>query len=121
MSDTYLSALRRPPTIIPAAPSTTTLAGYTVTGAVSTVALQVIPSAAGFGVPGRKGLWLDFIATGADAFVLFGKSDVAAATTLCMIIPVGTVQPYFCTGDSAFLRVITAGAAGTLRWVPSGQ
>lgn len=117
----YNSILRRPPTRLCAAPSSTNPSGYTVTGAASTAALQIIPSAAGFGVPGGTQGWWDFIATGADAYVLFGKSDVVAATVLAFLIPVGTIQPYFCTGDSAFLRVITAGGAGTLRWNPSDR
>lgn len=117
----YNVEIRLAPVDICAAPSTTTRAGITVTGAASTAALQIIPSAAGFGVPGATQYYLDFIATGVDAFVIFGKSDVAAATTNCMVIPVGTVQPYLCNGDRAFLRVITAGGAGTLRWCPSGR
>ena len=121
MADGYNSILRRPPTGLCAAPSTTNPRGYTVTGAASTSALQIIPSAGGFGAPGLTQGWWDFVATGVDAYVLFGKSNVAAATTLAFIIPVGTIQPYFCTGDSAFLTVITAGGAGTLRWSPSDR
>ena len=121
MSDNYNSALRFAPIYIPAAPSTTTKAGYTVTGAASTAALQIMPTASGFGTPGLSQGWFDFIALGADCFVLFGKSDVAAATTLCMPLVAGTVQPYFINGDRAFVRVITAGGAGTLRWCPSDR
>jgi hypothetical protein len=117
----YNAELRLAPIDICAAPSTTTRAGITVTGAASTAALQVVPSAAGFGVPGATQYYIDLVATGVDAFVLFGKSDVAAATTNCMVIPVGTVQPYLVNGDRTHLRVITAGGAGTLRWVPSGR
>jgi hypothetical protein len=115
------SDIRFAPVDIPAAPSTTTKAGITATSGTSTTALQIIPSAAGFGSPGLGEGWYDFVATGADAFVLFGDSGVAAATTNCMIIPQGIVTPYYIDGARAFVRVITAGVAGTLRWVPSGR
>ena len=121
MSDNYNSALRMAPIYIPDAPSTTTKAGYTVTGATSTEALQIIPTAGGFGSPGLSQGWFDFIALGADCFVLFGKSDVAEATVLCMPMVAGKTEPYFINGDRAFVRVITAGGAGTLRWAPADR
>lgn len=121
MSDNYNSALRLAPIYIPVAPSTTSRAGYTVTGAVSTAALQVMPSASGFGMPSVSQGWYDFVALGADCFVIFGDANVAAATTLCMPIVAGKTEPYFINGDREFVRVITAGGAGSLRWCPSDR
>ena len=33
----------------------------------------------------------------------------------------GDAEPYFINGDRAFVRVITAGGAGTLRWAPADR
>jgi hypothetical protein len=120
MADGYNSQLRMAPIYIPAAPSTTTLAGYTATSAVSTAALQVLPSAGGFGAPSYTEGWLDFIALGSQAYIIFGDASVGAATTLCMPLPVGVYQPWFVNGARAFCRIIADGA-GSVRWAPSNK
>ena len=119
MSDAYNSAQRFAPIGIPAAPSASTLYGYTVTSAVTTAALQVIPSAAGYAGPGGIEGDFDFYATGAEAYVLFGPdaASTAPATLLCMPVPVGVYQRWFINGNRRFLTVIATGA-GTLRWAP---
>lgn len=120
MADGYNSQLRMAPIYIPAAPSSTTKAGYTATSAVSTAALQVLASAGGFGPPSYVEGWYDFIAVGSQAYILFGDANVAAATTLCMPLPVGVYQPWFCNGDRAFCRIIADGV-GSVRWTPSNK
>lgn len=121
MSDNYGSNLRRPPRTIPAAPSTTTKAGITAVGAASTAPLQIVPSASLYGQPGLTQGWYDFVSMGCDSCVIFGDANVGAATTNCMVIPQGTVQPYFITGDSAYVRVIALSGSGTLRWAQSDR
>lgn len=118
MSDNTNSELRLAPKYIPAAPSTTTDAGITATGAASTAALQILKDAGGYGAPSYVPGVYDFYADGAAACVIFGDASVAAATVNCMVIPIGIPQRYTVTGDRAFLRVIALSGAGTLRWVP---
>ena len=82
----------------------------TVTSNTSTAAIAL----------GSQG-WFYFVATGNAAYVLFGASDVAAATTSNAIcIPVNT-PVYFYAGlnQNTHFRVI-AGGAGTLSWACVG-
>lgn len=118
----YNFELRFAPIYIPAAPSSSTLAGYTTTSAASTAALQVVPDTAFVGAGGGgAGYTLDFYATGAECYVIFGPDNtVPDATLLCMAIPVGQVQPYFVNAARRFMKVIATGA-GTLRWVPRNK
>ena len=84
----YNVELRMAPIYVPAAPSTTTLAGYTATSGVTSAALQVIPDGAFTGNPGGgAGYVLDFYATGFECYVIFGDASVQDATLLCMAIP----------------------------------
>lgn len=120
MADNNNSQLRRAPIYVPVAPSSTTLAGIITTGAAA-ISAQVIPTAAGFGGPGKTEGWWDFYALGADAFVVFSADGTTAATIACTPILIGTTERYFLSGDRAFVSAITAGSAGSLRWVPSSR
>jgi hypothetical protein len=81
----------------------------TVTGAASTAAVPLLQNG-----------YMSFVPTDTAAWIVFGASDVAAASASNgWAMPVGVVQNFKIEGSVTHFRVIATGA-GTLSWYKSG-
>jgi hypothetical protein len=93
--------------------------------ATTTIATSVVSSAAQDALADGAALgWVTFSVLGADAWLIFGSSAVAAATAgaggNAFPLSAGSREPYYLNSATKYFRVITASGSGTISFSRSG-